>query len=182
VVPQARSFGFPTASQAIIRLFARARPDGFSLPIIRRKHPEMGVFQTPGHGLLSRYVRRLFPIHPYPEILIPASPRYEVEKGAPFEHAIMIRLRGMPLNRSALFSYEVLGLFPLTRSFCSFRSIEGQRFCGGLSCIPSGDGIDMWSRQGGWLAIPQVEIRGHGNRYTSWPWRCVGLKLRQIAI
>jgi hypothetical protein len=91
----------------------------------------MGVFQTPGHGLLSRYVRRLFPITTTVSgDLNSRVSQIEVEKGAPFEHAFMIRSRGIPPNRSALFPYEVLGLFPLPRSFCSFRFIEGQKFCG----------------------------------------------------
>jgi hypothetical protein len=34
-------------------------------------------------------------VSPYPEILIPVSPRYEVEKGAAFDAAAHVRLRGI---------------------------------------------------------------------------------------
>jgi hypothetical protein len=72
-------------------------------------------------------------LSPYPErdLIPPCVSQVRIEKGAQFEHAFMIRSRGIPRIRSVRPLYEILGPFPLTRLLCSFGFIEGQKFCGG---------------------------------------------------
>ncbi len=65
----------------------------------------MGVFQTPIWACDHRFVPPLFLVA-VPGDLIPASPRYEVGKGAAFDAAAHVRLRGMPNIRSVLRSHD----------------------------------------------------------------------------
>jgi hypothetical protein len=73
-------------------------------------------------------------LSPYPEIIIPVSPRYEVEKGAPFDTTAHVRSRGISGNSCALrsrFSDTRLVLIVL---LLSFRLFEANISClGGLS-------------------------------------------------
>ena len=61
----------------------------------------MGVFQTPIWACDHRFVPPLFLVA-VPGDLIPASPRYEVGKGAAFDAAAHVRLRGISGNSCAL--------------------------------------------------------------------------------
>ena len=74
-------------------------------PAERRRTTEMGVFQTPRWACDHRFVPPLFLVA-VPGDLIPASPRYEVGKGAAFDAAAHVRLRGMPYIRSVLCSHK----------------------------------------------------------------------------
>ena len=74
----------------------------------------MGVFQTPRWACDHRFVPPLFLVA-VPGDLIPASPRYEVGKGAAFDAAAHVRLRGISGNSCALRSRE------LGHQACAYR-------------------------------------------------------------
>ena len=87
----------------------------------------MGVFGQQG-GVSSRYVRYLASYAVPEDHICPCLPGTKLARGF-----ILARLHdSIEMNAKCqviISSYEILGLFPLTRSFCSFSSIEGKKFC-----------------------------------------------------
>jgi hypothetical protein len=73
-------------------------------------------------------------VSPCPEILIPVSPRYEVEKGAAFDAAAHVRLRGISGNSCALRTRIFVHQACAYRPPLAFQVVRSQDLlCGWLS-------------------------------------------------
>jgi hypothetical protein len=102
--PQVRPLACFTASEITNHPVSFATATFSRPPAERRatKNNEMGVFQTPRWACDHRCDTGLYLlcfVSPYPEVLIPVSPRYEVEKGPPVRAVHSHRSRRISGNR-----------------------------------------------------------------------------------
>jgi hypothetical protein len=121
-----------TYLKAIIHVVSHSRPDIFQPPAERRRTTRWAYSRHRDGRVITGLCLLCF-VSPYPEILIPASPRYEVEQGPTFGPYIRIVRGEYQVTESALRSHQNRVRSCIYRPPLAFQVVRSQDLlCGWL--------------------------------------------------